>query len=1389
MNDEVTLSVFSDSDKYFPMELQKFQFYDKYSRFNWDKGRRETWVETVDRVVDHLKWMSQEKLGDKEYEELREGLLKMEATPSMRMIAMAGKAARRHGQTIFNCSYVPVDSVDAWVEALIISMCGCGVGFSVESEHVNKLPVVKKQVGLNGSTPTHFVEDTMDGWAEALRLGIEAWFEGMDYKFDYSKLRPAGTPLKTKGGHSSGPKVLQETLDFIRQRMLARQGQKLTTLDAHDIMCKVGDASISGGVRRCMAEGTIVHTKKGMIKIEDVVEGDEVMTDIGYKKVTEAVDQGVQEVITITTETGMLFSCTPDHRIAVLSSGKGEYTFKHAEDIGEDDRLLFITHAIDGEQQELPRLEDYRKADNVRTEIKQPTGDADTYWMIGMLHANGYIYRAPGDESRVAVSFSNNINKKAANDKIISWFNSHGITPQATKTKGEDCFVVRTGVRRMAKWFGEFKESKTPIVIDDRILNAPVEMRAAYIAGVMDGDGAHNDRPITVVSTVYEGFARQIVRVLASMGIISEIKGRDRDNPEWQKLWRVSIKDHASLVRFTELTADHRCLEIPERKAKQSGYTIPQEFIINDLPRKMWATKYSTNADRGMNSSTYSELTGIDYFVPVQIESIEKSGDVHTYDLSVEGQHVFVAEGYLVHNTAMISLFDYDDELMLGCKDGDFYETDPQRFNANNSTVWPDREMTKEEVKTFMLKMDESKRGEPGIFSRRNANLLKPERRKAHSFGTNPCLSEDTMVLTKQGHFQIKDLVGKEVEIWDGDQWVAIDNFRVTSENEPMLKIELYDGSIIRATEYHKFVLSDGRKKEAHELREGDRLLRSEAPESHGDVVSKGAYLKGFLTGDGTAHADRPILYLYDTKYACEQRLIQSAEEIEDGARNTSAVLGVDFVEYGENRKRMRRITIKNEDLSKWATDYKNRLPVEIFSWDKQSKLEYIAGVMDADGTASDTKNGYLYQISSVHKNWLRDFQTLLKTIGVYSHFNIMKKAQKVDFNDGYGEYDAKDCWRLTISQSASIILASQINFSRLVSFADKQTIYKVSPRFNKIKKVTSDGVDEKVYCCTVETNHQFSLSNGITTGQCGEINLRPMQFCNLSIAVARPEDTFETLREKVRLATIFGTIQAMENNFPGLRQDWADNNAEERLLGVDITGFMDCPLLMEKGVLTELRDYAIEVNKEYAQKLDINQAAAVTCNKPSGNSSQLLNCSSGIHARWAPYYIRRVRVNANSPARWVMEASGVKLIPDRGKSYDDAEMFVADFVVESPKGTKTRNDLTAEDQFNIWLKNKTEWTEHNPSFTLTYKPEELEGLIDLVYENQEYIGGISFLPHSDAQYDLMPYEEIDEATYQKMLSGQPDIKWHLLPQFEETDQTEAAQLVACLGGACMLDF
>jgi ribonucleoside-triphosphate reductase (thioredoxin) len=307
-------------------------------------------------------------------------------------------------------------------------------------------------------------------------------------------------------------------------------------------------------------------------------------------------------------------------------------------------------------------------------------------------------------------------------------------------------------------------------------------------------------------------------------------------------------------------------------------------------------------------------------------------------------------------------------------------------------------------------------------------------------------------------------------------------------------------------------------------------------------------------------------------------------------------------------------------------------------------------------------------------------------------------------------------------------------------------------------------------------------------TNPCSEIILRPYQFCNLTEVVCRADDTLDTLKEKVRLATILGTIQSTYTHFPYLRKVWRDNTEAERLLGVSLTGIMDCVYLAQndevlKRGLDELKQTAIETNKEWAEKLGIPQSAAITCVKPSGTVSQLVDSASGIHARHSEYYIRTVRGDNKDPLTQFMIAQGIPHEPCVMKP-DTTTVF--SFPQKSPDGAVTRNDMTAIEQLELWLTYQREWCEHKPSVTVTVRDHEWLDVGAWVYRHFDEVSGISFLPHSDHSYQQAPYQECSKREYEDMLSLMPTaIDWQNLAEFEKEDSTKSSQTLACVSGVC----
>ena len=348
-----------------------------------------------------------------------------------------------------------------------------------------------------------------------------------------------------------------------------------------------------------------------------------------------------------------------------------------------------------------------------------------------------------------------------------------------------------------------------------------------------------------------------------------------------------------------------------------------------------------------------------------------------------------------------------------------------------------------------------------------------------------------------------------------------------------------------------------------------------------------------------------------------------------------------------------------------------------------------------------------------------------------------------------------------------------------------------------------------------VEKNGRRDSDFYFGTNPCSEIILRDKEFCNLSEVVVRPTDNEETLKRKVRLATILGTFQSTLTNFRYISKRWKTNCDEERLLGVSLTGIMDSPVTNGHGtwvkdkdekyiaptnygsvdpetfeyvnefhdLLSRLKEIAIETNKEWAKKLGINQSAAITCVKPSGTVSQLVDAASGIHSRHSPYYIRTIRADKKDPLAQMMKDMGFPVEDDVMKP---TSTYVFSFPIKSPEHSVFREDRTAIQQLELWLKYQRYWAEHKPSITVSVKEEEWMEVGAWVYEHFDEMSGVSFLPFSEHTYRQAPYQDCTEEEYNELLENMPkNVDWNKLKDYESTDLTKGAQELACTAGGC----
>lgn len=997
--------------------MREFVYMRTYSRWIEDKGRREIWSETVERYVNFLHKHIGEKLTQDDYNEIYSYIFEQKVMPSMRLLQFAGPAAERCNVCVYNCAFSAPTSFKDLADIMYLSMSGTGVGFSAEARNVSKFPEIRP---LNGRSFNVTIEDSKEGWCDALQFGLVNWFEGTKVVFDYSLLRPAGARLKTMGGRSSGPGPLMDLMKFTEEIIDKRRTttKRLSTLDIHDIICKIGQIVVSGGVRR----------------------------------------------------------------------------------------------------------------------------------------------------------------------------------------------------------------------------------------------------------------------------------------------------------------------------------------------------------------------------------------------------------------SALIGLSDLSDHDIRDCKTGNFWITNSQRCLANNSAVYDQ----KPDQITFMkewLALAQSGTGERGIFNRGGLERVIPQRRvevvgdKVKEFGMNPCVTASTWIQTVEGPRQVRDLIGKKVDlVINGEPYpMESEGFFYTGDKQ-VYRLTTKHGHSIELTAEHpvlQHISTSSRGNQTQQwtklqdLSVGDRVCTSNhrlLKEWPGEGTFAEGWLIGEIVGDGgiLKKKDRP------------------------GSRNYAAYLRF----WGESAEAMKITAVEyTKKYCRTKTDFKGTFNEDSQTWNVRCVGLYelcvkygitmektftditektssafqrglIRGFFDADGSVQgNIKKGYSIRLGQSELSRLVVIQRMLLRLGIQSTLYQNRRPEHSsslpDGKGGYKEYDCKPQHELVISNDNIVLYRELIDFHEPAKIAKlKELVESYTRKPNREKFISEIASIEKldvepVYDVTVAEVHEF-CANGIRLHNCGEILLQPFQFCNLTEVVLRAEDSWHDIQAKVRVATLLGTCQAYFSDFKYIDPKWKENQEAERLLGVSLTGIYDISPL-EANQLNELKSLAIKENVRCASALGIRRSTAITVVKPSGTVSQMVDSSSGIHPRFSEYYIRRIRISATDPLLMLMKDQGYPCLPEVGQAEPNVNTYVLEFPVKAPTGSLTVKNVTALEQLDTWLLYKRFYTEHNPSVTIYVKPDEWLAIGKWVWDNWDYVTGLSFLPYSDHVYELAPYEAIDSERYDILCSKIKKVDFSKLRHYEKKDNTDVKKEMACVGGVCEL--
>lgn len=763
-------------------ELSRYNFVSKYARYAPELKRRESFDEAVERMVDmHLEkylahpnssmWAHgatpEEWAIRNEIEAAFQMVKERKLLASQRMLQFGGKGALNKNLRGYNCSTLYIDRIRAFAETEFLLLCGCGVGYSIQKHHVEKLPgLVNKVEWDNRAILQIDVEDTIEGWADAFDVLIGSYFLGNVHSFanvlfDLSKIRPQGASLST-GGKAPGPEPLRSALERVRSVLdgaISRGDSKLRPIDCHDILCHMSDSVISGGVRRCSPAKTDCLTINGNKYIRDLQVGELVLTsDKTWQKVTAKVNSGVQKLYRIRTNLGDQL-CTANHRWAVVQNLAGDIAWKQADELSVNDCLYFNSTLVEGMGQDFPTINDYKPLEM----------SPETAWFMGYFLGNGSVSKIirkdngyEDNKFRICVPKS----YPGLLPRVEKLFERIATASIHIKDEAVELTCSR---KHVANYFLNFKQPDTCIEIPDFIKQNSIEVRLAFLAGLLDSDGCvrndltpegHGTGQISLVSTKYYDFAREVQALYASLGLPTKLfeSIREDKSPEYvvktisSEFRRQTI---GWLTRFSVKLQDDY-VDLPQGK-EMYGIYYPKSLAIRGEGNKVW------NSNHIISMAKLREKYGSVPFVPAVVEEIVPDfREEETFDIEVENNHDFFANGMLSHNSALIALFSPDDEEMMNCKTGDWFVTNPMRARANCSAVIVRSSTTKED---FLNLFEKTKQfGEPGF--------VFVETRETT---TNPCQPKWAPVLTPEGLGVIGDIEIGDI-IWSSEGWTVVTN-------------------------------------------------------------------------------------------------------------------------------------------------------------------------------------------------------------------------------------------------------------------------------------------------------------------------------------------------------------------------------------------------------------------------------------------------------------------------------------------------------------------------------------------------------------------------------------------------------------------------------------
>jgi len=1450
--------------------LGYFTYKRTYARTLSDGTTEEFW-QTCQRVVegcfniqkDHCLTMGlmwNEPKAQKSAQDMFQRLWDFKWTPPGRGLWMMGTDLiyDKGAAALQNCAFVSTKDIDQEFAApftflMDMSMLGVGVGGDTRGEGKARIQTPK-------TTDTPFlVEDSREGWVELARTVLNSFVGRGQFPLtiDYTKVRPRGTAILGFGGIASGAAPLKRLVEGVT-RLLLPEGVtvKFRTVEPNgaqregwdgnptdideikvlfegqgkpyriqsdqivDVFNFIGKCVVAGGVRRCLPAGTLVHTAEGLVPIEKVKVGSQVMTSQGLSRVTDWVEQGVQPISQVVTQMGV-FEATDKHKIAVISDVSGGYSWKKLHELEPGDRMVFVDRLIEGVATEFPSY-NYASplGSTTCTNITIPKLDAEMAWLLGLFQGDGYV-----NDKEVSIAVAGDQGDIAA--RAMSCLQRFGVNVTVQDPRdGDQCFKVRVKSKQLAEFLGQFKQPKTTLEVPDIVLRGLPEVRAAFVAGLMDADGSIKNRPLVVAASVYPSFLEGVQAVLASLGVPSRFqlhKDKSRETNGWQPLFHLTVVGEKALAGFQRKVASHslKFTETRESSRSQYDYGFPSQMAL-DGGVSGWKDGQMrwSRSSRQITIARLEDLTGQDVvLVPVEVIYVEhRVREDETYDISVEAGEFVVQGGYLVHNTAEIMFGQASDEKFINLKSnadllplyareselrnlieknpGDFqigqweeelgeveqaiqaHPLNDRRWASNNSVFgYPGMDYTSVASRI-------AANGEPGIFWLDNARQYgrmgdPPDGRDHRILGTNPCgeqslesfelcVSSDTYIQHRRGIQAISELAGESVDIWNGDGWSTVTP-RVTGEGRELFRVHLSDGSYLDCTGNHGWHVKPVGKRvfrrvETAELTKGSQVISFDIDAPIDGEHNVAAFEWGLFAGGG--YLDREGGYTYPMVAICGEKAKLMDLDVHGTWHKPQIVEG-----YTDPVNRLNLKGILPVNVAESLRSKTSGLAPDILRMDRGSILEFMAGWIEADGSitnAGSVAEGFRLYGSEAK---LRDAQLLLRRVGV-NHASLRMFAEAgAETNYGTRNYDL---YYLTIPSYECAEIPTRLKV--LTSLGDRYTMNNAHPkgqpldraREQKVVKVEKlDGL-HTTYCFDEPENHMGVFGN-VLTYQCNLVETYPAHHADM-----------DDYKRTLKMAYLYAkTVTLVPTHDPRANLVMQRN----RRIGCSMSGIAQArQKLGHREFLNWCDDgyeYIRDLDRIYSEWLGVPLSKKTTSIKPSGTVSLLAGATPGIHFPHSEFYIRRIRLSNTSTLIKAAREAGYTVEADH---YAD-DTSVIEFPVHEKNFDRAKDEVSIWEQFSLAAALQKHWADNQVSVTVTFSSEEVSEIPRCLEAFEDQLKSISMLPLKTHGYVQAPYETINEATYHRMMSGIKPLN------FDEGTHDVESEDKFCSGESCQLPW